>query len=86
VTATARVTFLGVVLGVSWLDSDLLVELEGRPVIEQVTGDPCNMFDERPITAIDWDGYPPLCKDSRVRGWCPRRSGTPTSNLPGPDM
>ena len=49
---------LGVVLAVSWLDSDLLVELEGRSVIEQVA-DLCNMFDERTNAEIEWDRCPP---------------------------
>ena len=42
----------------SWLDSDLLVELEGRTVTEQVASGLSYMFDERPNT-IECDRYPP---------------------------
>ena len=58
-TGSMTGNILGAVPGGSWLDSDLLVELEGRPVIEQVAGDLCNMFDERPNSAIEWDLHPP---------------------------
>ena len=37
----------------------LLSELEGRPVIEQMATDLCNMFDDRPDFPVDWDRYPP---------------------------
>ena len=45
--------------GVSWINSDLLAELEGRDVIEQVAGDLYHMFDERPNSPIEWDRYRP---------------------------
>ncbi len=58
-TGSMTGNLLGAVLGVSWLDSDLLVELEGRSVIEQIASDLCNMFHERPSAAIEWGRYPP---------------------------
>ena len=51
--------FLRAVLGVDWLDAELLGELEGRSVIEQVASDLCNMFDERTNAAVEWGRYPP---------------------------
>jgi ADP-ribosyl-[dinitrogen reductase] hydrolase len=58
-TGSMTGNLLGAALGLSWLDSDLLIELEGRSVIEQVAGDLCNMFYERPNAPIEWDRYPP---------------------------
>ena len=58
-TGSITGNILGAVLGDGWLDSELLFEPEGRAVIEQVAGDLCHMFDERPNAAIEWDRYPP---------------------------
>jgi ADP-ribosylglycohydrolase len=58
-TGSITGNLLGAVLGVEWLDAELLGELEGRAVIERVTNDLYYMFDERPNAAIEWDLYPP---------------------------
>lgn len=58
-TGSTTGNLLGAVLGVYWLDAELLGELEGRSVIEQVAGDLCHMFDEGPNAAIEWNRYPP---------------------------
>jgi ADP-ribosylglycohydrolase len=57
-TGSITGNILGAALGPSWLDCDLVGELEGRTAIEQVASDLCNMFDERPNAAIEWDRYP----------------------------
>ena len=50
---------LGTALGISWLDSNLLAELEGWSVIEQVADALSNIFNHRSSSPVDWDRYPP---------------------------
>ena len=57
-TGSITGNLLGAALGVDWIDGELLGELEGRSVIEQLVSDLCNMFDDRLDSPVKWDHYP----------------------------
>jgi ADP-ribosylglycohydrolase len=51
---------LGAARGVHWLDADLLGQIEGRAVIEQVANDLYHaVIDRHTGSEIDWGRYPP---------------------------
>jgi ADP-ribosylglycohydrolase len=59
-TGSITGNLLGAELGVGWLDADLLGQLEGRAVIEQVANDLHDAFvDGGTGSDIDWGHYPP---------------------------
>jgi ADP-ribosylglycohydrolase len=58
-TGSITGNILGAALGVDWLDGDLLGELEGRSVIEQLAGNLYDTFIQRPDVRIEWGRYPP---------------------------
>ena len=58
-TGSITGNILGAALGVDWLDAELLGELEGRSVIEQLADNLYDTFIQRPDVRIEWGRYPP---------------------------
>jgi ADP-ribosylglycohydrolase len=58
-TGSITGNILGAALGVDWLDADLVVQLEGRTVIERVADDLYDTFVSTNGAAFDSNRYPP---------------------------
>ncbi len=57
-TGSITGNLLGAEFGADWLDSRLLDDLEGRPIIEQIAEDLCHEVKRPPRSPTDWDRYP----------------------------
>jgi ADP-ribosylglycohydrolase len=74
-TGSITGNILGAALGVQWLETELLGELEGRSVIEQLAGDLYDAFIDDSGFGITSDRYPPGSPGPRCSGDRPTAGG-----------